>query len=67
LAIRQTALPLRDSISRFAFFYSDRLKNVKPAPIPQVAFFYDQLNELMNVKAAPRNETDHNHYSAAMV
>ncbi len=52
----------KDTVSRFAVFYTDRLKMLNQKPIPQVQFFYDQLNELMNGESCAQNESDYASY-----
>ena len=51
-----------DTVSRFAVFYTDRLKMLNKPTIPQVAFFYGQLGELMNGETCDQNETDYASY-----
>ncbi len=52
----------KDFVSRFAVFYTDRLKMLNKPPIPQVVFFYDQLGELINGETCAQNESDHASY-----
>jgi len=47
-----------DTISRFAFFYTDRLKMLNKKPMTQVAFFYDQLGKFINGETCAQNEND---------
>ena len=49
-----------DSVGRFALFYSDRLKMLNQPDIPQVVYFYDQLEELMNGYTCAQNANDMN-------
>ena len=55
-----TGLTANDSISRFALFYTDRLKmlNSIDPPIPQVVLFYNQIGELMNGETCDENAND---------
>jgi hypothetical protein len=47
-----------DIVSRFAIFYTDRLKMLNQPDIPQVVFFYNQLGELMNGETCAQNAID---------
>jgi len=47
-----------DTIGRFAFFYTDRLKMLQQPLIPQVVFFYDQLGEFINGTTCAQNQSD---------
>jgi hypothetical protein len=53
-----------DVVSRFALFYTDRLKMINKASptIPQVVFFYDMLGELMNGETCTQNANDNATY-----
>ena len=47
-----------DTVGRFAFFYTERLKMLNPQGMSQVAFFYDQLMEFMNGETCAQNYAD---------
>jgi Bacterial Ig domain len=47
-----------DTVSRFAVFYTDRLKMLNEPAISQVTFFYDQLGELINGETCGQNQSD---------
>ncbi|MDE2231630.1 MAG: hypothetical protein KGJ95_06150 [Candidatus Omnitrophica bacterium] len=49
-----------DTISRFGFFYTERLKmlNKNVGFIPQLVFFYNQLSEFINGQTCQQNYTD---------
>ena len=47
-----------DTVGRFAFFYTDRLKMLNQKPMPNVQFFYDQLGEFINGESCAQNEYD---------
>ncbi len=51
-----------DAVSRFAVFYTDRLKMLNQPLIPQVVFFYNQLSELINGETCDQNESDYKSY-----
>ena len=53
-----------DKVSRFAVFYTDRLRMLNQQPTPQVAFFYGQLSELMNGESCDQNTNDFSLYSS---
>jgi hypothetical protein len=56
-----------DTIGRFAFFYTDRLKMLNDAypPNQYVEFFYNELGAFMNNQTCALNATEHA-YSAAV-
>ena len=54
-----------DTVSRFAVFYTERLKMLNQPPIPQVVFFYDSLGELMNGESCDQNANDVSLFGAA--
>jgi hypothetical protein len=47
-----------DTVSRFAFFYTDRLRMLNKPIIPEVLFFYQQLGEFANGETCAQNESD---------
>ena len=47
-----------DTVSRFAVFYTDRLRMLNQSLIPEVVFFYQQLGEFMNGETCSQNESD---------
>jgi hypothetical protein len=51
-----------DTVSRFAFFYTDRLKMLNQGYIPQVKFFYNQLKDFMDGETCSQNFVDHDAY-----
>jgi hypothetical protein len=55
-----------DTVSRFAVFYTDRLKMLNQPLIPQLVFFYNQLGELMNGETCGQNISDYNIYPSAI-
>jgi hypothetical protein len=48
-----------DSVSRFAFYYTERLKMLDKGDIPQVDFFYNQLNGFLGGETCAQNFYDH--------
>ncbi len=48
-----------DAVSRFAFFYTDRLKMLHQGDISQVDFFYSQLGEFVNGETCLQNWNDY--------
>ena len=58
VADKGTSIVPNDTVGRFALFYSDRLKMLNKPDIPQVVYFYNQLDELMNGKTCVQNEQD---------
>ncbi|MBF0571208.1 MAG: hypothetical protein HQL12_04990 [Candidatus Omnitrophica bacterium] len=50
--------PSNDTVSRFAVFYTDRLKMLNKGYIPQVVLFYNQLKEFMSGATCLQNYTD---------
>ena len=48
----------KDSVSRFAFFYTERLRMLHQPILPQVMFFYNKLNEMMNGETCGQNAMD---------
>jgi len=57
LGNNSSGLP-KDSISRFAFFYTDRLRMLNQQDIRQVVFFANQLGEFMNGETCAQNASD---------
>ena len=56
-----------DTVSRFALYYTDRLKMLIQPPIPQVVFFYNQLGGFSNMgKHAAKNQNDNYNYGIAV-
>jgi len=51
-----------DTISRLGLFYTERLKMLQPGIIPQINFFYNQLNEVMNGQTCAQNYLDNTAY-----
>jgi hypothetical protein len=47
-----------DTVSRFALFYTDRLKMLNGTGIPQLTFFYNQLAGFMQGQTCLQNYTD---------
>jgi len=47
-----------DTINRFGFFYTERLKMLNKGDIPQVVFFYNSLQEFMNGTTCAQNYVD---------
>ena len=56
----------RDNVSRFALYYTDRLKMLNQSDIPQVIYFYDQLAELINGSTCGQNQGDNYNYATAV-
>ncbi|MDE2221705.1 MAG: hypothetical protein KGK03_01400 [Candidatus Omnitrophica bacterium] len=54
----------RDTIPRFGFFYTERLKmlNKNVGYIPQAVFFYDQLREFIGGQTCLQNFSDNKNY-----
>ena len=50
----------KDTVSRFGFFYTERLKMLNSDIIPQVKLFYDQLGEFMNGETCGQNALENN-------
>jgi len=63
--VNATGFP-RDSVGRFALFYTDRLKMLNQPDVPQVVYFYDQLAELMNGETCGQNQSDNYNYGTAV-
>ncbi len=47
-----------DTVSRFAVYYTDRLKMLNQPPLPQMVCFYNALNEFMNGETCDENAND---------
>ncbi len=55
-----------DIVSRFAVFYTDRLKMLNQPDNPAVVFFYDQLAELINGETCGQSQSDNYNYGTAV-
>lgn len=44
-----------DTVGRFSFFYTERLKMLNKGVVPQVGFFYNQLMDFMNGETCYQN------------
>jgi hypothetical protein len=61
LGLSPSGVP-EDEVSRFALYYTDRLKMLNKPPIPQVLFFYDQLGEFLNGETCGQSQSDNYNY-----
>jgi hypothetical protein len=55
-----------DKVSRFGFFYTDRLKMLNAGISPQLKFFYHQLGEVVNGESCYQNYQDHKNYPSTV-